>query len=286
MSVPSATGRISPWARQLCREGPPGLTPIQVAREESQRRDDHGRDLDATVTGPCWAGPPARSATTASVCTAIAPGCWRRSTTRPNRAGRACARPTGFGWVRPAGAGAGTARPKRARPEYMYGLGAGVARTPRGARSGHRAAGGWATGSTPRRGRVTSSAGARLGDARLSARLVQSAQQMAESPMRAITGAANGARALVKGHYRLIDQPADSAVTVDNILAPHRERSPSRRRGHTMSHSRSGTQAGFSSPVITTSPSTSSSRSSSPTEAGTSATTCSRWASTCWPPCC
>ena len=36
--------------------------------------------------------------------------------------------------------------------------------------------------------------------------------------MRAITGAANGARALVKGHYRLIDQPADSAVTVDNIL--------------------------------------------------------------------
>ena len=61
--------------------------------------------------------------------------------------------------------------------------------------------------------------GARLGDARLSARLVQSAQQMAESPMRAITGAAHGARALVKGHYRLIDQPADSAVTVGNILA-------------------------------------------------------------------
>ena len=51
--------------------------------------------------------------------------------------------------------------------------------------------------------------GARLGDARLSARLVQSAQQMAESPMRAITGAAHGARAMVKGHYRLIDQPAN-----------------------------------------------------------------------------
>ena len=66
--------------------------------------------------------------------------------------------------------------------------------------------------------------GARLGDARLSARLVRSAQQMAESPTRAITGATNGARALVKGHYRLIDQPADSAVTVGNILAPHRER--------------------------------------------------------------
>ena len=74
--------------------------------------------------------------------------------------------------------------------------------------------------------------GAQLGDARLSARLVQSAQQMAESPMRAITGAAQGARALVKGHYRLIDQPADSAVTVDNILAPHRERTLRRMQAH------------------------------------------------------
>ncbi|MXX23763.1 MAG: IS4 family transposase [Rhodospirillales bacterium] len=74
--------------------------------------------------------------------------------------------------------------------------------------------------------------GARLGDARLSARLVQSAQHMAESPMRAITGAAHGARALVKGHYRLIDQPADSAVTVDNILAPHRERTLRRMQAH------------------------------------------------------
>ena len=73
---------------------------------------------------------------------------------------------------------------------------------------------------------------ARLGDARLSARLVQSAQQMAESPMRAITGAAHGARALVKGHYRLIDQPADSAVTVGNILAPHRERTLRRMQAH------------------------------------------------------
>ena len=66
--------------------------------------------------------------------------------------------------------------------------------------------------------------GAPLGDARLSARLVESAHHMAQSPMRAITGATNGARAVVKGHYRLIDQPADSAVTVEHILAPHRER--------------------------------------------------------------
>ena len=74
--------------------------------------------------------------------------------------------------------------------------------------------------------------GARLGDARLSARLVQSAQHMAESPMRAITGAAHGARAMVKGHYRLIDQPADSAVTVGNILAPHREQTLRRMQAH------------------------------------------------------
>ena len=66
--------------------------------------------------------------------------------------------------------------------------------------------------------------GAALGDARLSARLVESAHHMALYPMRAITGATNGVRALVKGHYRLIDQPAESAVTVEHILAPHRER--------------------------------------------------------------
>ena len=29
---------------------------------------------------------------------------------------------------------------------------------------------------------------------------------------------------MVKGHYRLIDQPADSEVSVEHILAPHRER--------------------------------------------------------------
>ena len=62
--------------------------------------------------------------------------------------------------------------------------------------------------------------------------LVLSAEQMGESPMRAMTGAANGVRALVKGHYRLIDQPAESAVTVENILAPHRERTLRRMRTH------------------------------------------------------
>ena len=67
-----------------------------------------------------------------------------------------------------------------------------------------------------------------LGDARLSARLVKSAHHMALYPNRAITGATHGARALIKGHYRLIDQPATSAVTVEHILAPHRTRTVQR----------------------------------------------------------
>lgn len=53
---------------------------------------------------------------------------------------------------------------------------------------------------------------------------------MAQSPGRAITGAAHGACALIKGHYRLIDRPAEREVTVENILAPHRRRTLRRMR--------------------------------------------------------
>ena len=63
-----------------------------------------------------------------------------------------------------------------------------------------------------------------LGDLRLSKRLVQSAQMQAAAPMASIPAAAQGQRAAVKGHYRLIDQPDESAVTPQNILAPHRQR--------------------------------------------------------------
>ncbi len=35
----------------------------------------------------------------------------------------------------------------------------------------------------------------------------------------------------MKGHYRLIDQPADSQVTPENILAPHRQRTLRRMQG-------------------------------------------------------
>ena len=63
-----------------------------------------------------------------------------------------------------------------------------------------------------------------LGDLRLSRRLVQTARMQAAAPMASIPTAAQGLRAAVKGHYRLIDQPSESAVTPGNILAPHRQR--------------------------------------------------------------
>ena len=73
--------------------------------------------------------------------------------------------------------------------------------------------------------------GAALGDRRLTARLVRSAELLAEYPGRAISAAARGDAAAVDGYYRLIEQPAESAVTPANILAPHRERSLQRMRG-------------------------------------------------------
>ena len=65
--------------------------------------------------------------------------------------------------------------------------------------------------------------GAPLGDRRLSNRLVRSAQAQAENPGRAFSGAMQGDGAMVKGYYRMIDQPDDAAVTMDHILAPHRQ---------------------------------------------------------------
>jgi len=62
-----------------------------------------------------------------------------------------------------------------------------------------------------------------LGDQRLVKRLMQSAAELAENPMASFPGAAGGDRALVKGYYRLIDLPDESAVSMENILLPHRE---------------------------------------------------------------
>lgn len=65
--------------------------------------------------------------------------------------------------------------------------------------------------------------GAPLGDKRLAQRLVRSATVQADHPMRFFPGAAGGDKAMIKGYYRLLDQPDDSAVTMENILLPHRQ---------------------------------------------------------------
>ncbi len=73
--------------------------------------------------------------------------------------------------------------------------------------------------------------GAQLGDLRLSKRLVRTTNMQAAAPTLSIPEAAQGDRGQVKGHYRFIDQPKKSAVTPENILAPHRARTLRRLQG-------------------------------------------------------
>ena len=73
--------------------------------------------------------------------------------------------------------------------------------------------------------------GAPIGDARLAQRLVNIASAKAGTPGRAFCGVAQGDAAAVKGYYRMIDKPEDSAVTMDNILQPHRDRTLRRMQG-------------------------------------------------------
>ena len=73
--------------------------------------------------------------------------------------------------------------------------------------------------------------GAPLGDKRLSKRLVSAAEIKAEDPTRAFCGVAKGDWAATKGYYRMIDQPETSAMTMPNILAPHRQRTARRMMG-------------------------------------------------------
>ena len=70
--------------------------------------------------------------------------------------------------------------------------------------------------------------GAPLGDVRLARRLVTCPTIQAEDPMDSIPGAAQGEGALVNGWYRFLDHPAESALTVENRQARHRERVPGR----------------------------------------------------------
>lgn len=66
--------------------------------------------------------------------------------------------------------------------------------------------------------------GANLGDSRLNERLVTSAQALGAMPGRTLSGAVKGDWPAVKGYYRMIDKPDDSALTPQAILAPHRAR--------------------------------------------------------------
>ncbi len=60
-------------------------------------------------------------------------------------------------------------------------------------------------------------------DKRLSNRLVEIGYDKAMNPGVAYSGTVGGDWAKVKAYYRLIDKPDDSAVTMSNILLPHRE---------------------------------------------------------------
>jgi hypothetical protein len=90
--------------------------------------------------------------------------------------------------------------------------------------------------------------GASLGDRRLGQRLVEAATAIAEQPGRSFSEIAGGDWAAVKGYYRFIDKPDDSAVTMENILHPHRERTVQRMKGHqTVLCIQDGTDLDFSS---------------------------------------
>lgn len=71
-------------------------------------------------------------------------------------------------------------------------------------------------------------AGAPLGDARLSRRLVASAACLAAQPGRAFTAVAKSDVAAIKGYYRLIDKADLNAVTLATILSPHQARTRQR----------------------------------------------------------
>lgn len=73
--------------------------------------------------------------------------------------------------------------------------------------------------------------GALLGDTRLSRRLVQVAFDIGDKPGRAFSGVAKGDWPKVKSYYRMIDAAQDSAVTMESILRPHRERTAGRMKG-------------------------------------------------------
>lgn len=90
--------------------------------------------------------------------------------------------------------------------------------------------------------------GASLGDLRLSNRLVKSVNIQAEKPGFSFSGAGKGQPKDVDGYYRMIEQPATSAITFDAILAPHREQTIKRMRGQkTVLNIQDGTDLNYTS---------------------------------------
>lgn len=90
----------------------------------------------------------------------------------------------------------------------------------------------WDAGLEPEKWAEQEFGGAPLGDQRRTRRLIRSAEAMAEHPMASFPGAAKGDRGVIKAHYRFIDQPDESAVTMGSILLPHREQTIRRMMAH------------------------------------------------------
>ena len=72
--------------------------------------------------------------------------------------------------------------------------------------------------------------GAPVGNAAMTKRLVKSAAIQATAPMKTFFSAACGDEAAVKGYYRMIDRPDESALTPEAMLAIHRDRTLRRMR--------------------------------------------------------
>lgn len=66
--------------------------------------------------------------------------------------------------------------------------------------------------------------GVDIGDKRLDERLIQTVEEIYKNPSASYSACVGGDWKKVKGFYRLIDKPDDSAVSVENILKPHRTR--------------------------------------------------------------
>ena len=71
-----------------------------------------------------------------------------------------------------------------------------------------------------------------LGDKRLENRLSEIAEDVYKNPSASYSTCVGGAWKKVKGFYRLIDKPIESAVSMANILAPHREQTIRRMKAH------------------------------------------------------